>query len=81
MWATAVTALIVPKDVAATWALQRLPVAHRDVLERARTEYLMAEKQDWTALRAEVGTAVAYLRDAVERALGRCGPAGELSAF
>lgn len=40
IWVTLATGEIVPKDVAADWAIARLPAEHRPVLERARTIYV-----------------------------------------
>jgi streptomycin 3"-adenylyltransferase len=40
MWATVATGSILSKDAAAWWAIGRLPLALRPVLERARAAYL-----------------------------------------
>jgi streptomycin 3"-adenylyltransferase len=39
MWATVATGSILSKDAAASWAIGRLPLAHRPMLERARAAY------------------------------------------
>ena len=51
IWTTLATGEIRPKDVAADWALERLPDAHRRVLARARAVYLGAEPDTWDDLR------------------------------
>ncbi|MCA3847837.1 MAG: AadA family aminoglycoside 3''-O-nucleotidyltransferase [Burkholderia sp.] len=43
IWYSAATGRIAPKDVAAAWALERLPHAHRPVLAAARDAYLGGE--------------------------------------
>lgn len=40
IWYSAATGRIVPKDAAAAWVLERLPVAHQPVLHGARQAYL-----------------------------------------
>jgi streptomycin 3"-adenylyltransferase len=49
-----VTKEIHPKDVAAGWALARLPPEHRAVLARARSIYLGTEDEHWEDLRARI---------------------------
>lgn len=51
IWTTLATGEIRPKDVAADWALERLPDAHRHVLARARAVYLGDEPDTWDDLR------------------------------
>lgn len=46
IWFSVTTGAIVPKDVAAFWALERLPQEHRSVLARARATYLSDDLQD-----------------------------------
>ncbi len=56
IWYSAATGKIVPKDVAADWAMARLPAAHRPVLLEARQAYL-GQGEDRLVLRAERLTA------------------------
>lgn len=56
IWYSAATGRIVPKDVAADWAMARLPVEHRPVLLEARQAYL-GLGADRLALRADRLTA------------------------
>ncbi len=42
------------KDVAAAWALARLPQEHRAVLARARAIYLGAEEERWEDIGPQV---------------------------
>lgn len=48
IWATLATGGLVPKDVAADWALARLPAAHRPVLAHARAIYLGEAPERWS---------------------------------
>jgi predicted nucleotidyltransferase len=50
IWTTLATGRIRPKDVAAAWALRRLPEGHRPVLERARDVYLGDHADTWDDL-------------------------------
>ena len=52
IWYTEVTGKIVPKDVAADWAMERLPAQHQPVLLEARQAYL-GQKEDRLASRAD----------------------------
>jgi hypothetical protein len=47
IWSTLVTGEIRSKDLAADWALERLPDEQRLVLERARAIYLGADEERW----------------------------------
>ena len=47
-WFTLATGEIVPKDVAAAWAAERLPEGHGAVMKRAREMYLEGwDEEDW----------------------------------
>jgi predicted nucleotidyltransferase len=48
IWVTRATGQIVAKDVAADWALERLPPAHRSVLAHARSIYLGDTAETWS---------------------------------
>jgi streptomycin 3"-adenylyltransferase len=54
MWKTLATDKIVPKDVAATWVLGRIPRENRAVLELARDAYLGKVRDCWTDQQREV---------------------------
>ncbi|MFG2946343.1 aminoglycoside adenylyltransferase family protein [Streptomyces adustus] len=57
IWTTLATGRITSKDVAADWAVARLPPEHRAVLEHARQLYLSCHysEESWSdALRAQV---------------------------
>lgn len=52
VWYSAVTGKIAPKDVAADWAIERLPGKHRSMLSEARQAYL-GHCEDRLALRGD----------------------------
>ena len=52
MWMTAATGVVRPKDVAARWAAERLPVEHRPLVLRARSGYLGEVDDRWDDLAA-----------------------------
>jgi len=54
MWRTAATGDLVPKDVAASWAIARLPEAYRPLLELARDAYLGDVADSWEGKRPAV---------------------------
>ena len=54
IWYTTATGSIEPKDVAADWALARLPEPDRPVLAHARAIYLGEEPERWDDLRTNV---------------------------
>jgi len=53
IWQTVVTGVIGRKDLAATWAQERLPPEYQPLMERARAMYLGREPDDWTGLASE----------------------------
>lgn len=61
IWCGVSTDEIRPKDEAAGWALARLPVEHRAVLERARAGYLGQEVEEWHELMPDVRTYSEYV--------------------
>jgi streptomycin 3"-adenylyltransferase len=73
MWVTLATGEIVPKNVAATRMLARLPEAHRAVLALARDAYLGTASDavhgGWASRRREVGAFVHYALGCIERLL------------
>ena len=54
IWSALVTGAMYPKDVAAAWALQRLPDEHKPVLARARAIYLGEDEERWEDIREDV---------------------------
>ena len=52
IWYTAATSKIAPKDIAATWAMARLPVQHQPVLLNAKQAYL-GQEEDCLPSRAD----------------------------
>lgn len=67
IWTTLETGAIEPKDVAAEWALARVPAEHRAVLERARAAYLGRADDAWADLDDRVSAAVEHLVAQIER--------------
>lgn len=65
MWRTLVTGEFVSKDVAAEWAVARLPPEQAAVLADARQAYLRAREEDWGDRQQELRLAVKSLRDFV----------------
>jgi len=53
IWQTVATGVIDRKDRAAEWAQERLPPAHRPLMERARANYLGLQPDAWSGLEAE----------------------------
>ncbi len=52
IWMTSTTGEVRPKDVAAGWAAERLPVEHRPLVLRARSGYLGEVEDRWDDLAA-----------------------------
>jgi streptomycin 3"-adenylyltransferase len=73
-WQTVVTGVIDRKDRAADWAQERLPSAHRQVLERARAMYLGRRPDDWTDLAAEARAAADHMISQIRREAARRQP-------
>jgi streptomycin 3"-adenylyltransferase len=67
IWMTVATGAIGPKDVAADWALERLPDADRPILERARDLYREGGYGDWTDAMAAVQALAGRLVAEIER--------------
>ncbi|NRP70840.1 Streptomycin 3''-adenylyltransferase [Ensifer psoraleae] len=53
MWRTLATGQFVPKDVAAEWAMSRLPAESATLVAHAREAYLGATRDDWRPRRQE----------------------------
>ncbi|WP_175915670.1 MULTISPECIES: aminoglycoside adenylyltransferase family protein [unclassified Burkholderia] len=71
IWYSAATGRIAPKDVAAAWALERLPDTYRPVLSAARTVYVRGDGDGADALLSgqPVAAFVRYVRRIVEAML------------
>ena len=65
MWMTLETAEIAPKDVAAAWALERLPQELQAEMALARQGYLAGGGDDWSQCKPQVETLVGFLQRAV----------------
>lgn len=65
MWRTSVTGEFVSKDVAADWAVTRLPTEHADVLVDAREAYLSGCESDWRNRQKELQHTVKSLHDLI----------------
>ncbi|PAU75465.1 aminoglycoside adenylyltransferase family protein [Halomonas salipaludis] len=65
MWMTLETGQIASKDVAAAWALERLPPAHRDPLALARRAYLEGGGDDWALRMPQVEALVGCMQRAI----------------
>lgn len=68
IWFSATTGGIAPKQVAAAWALERLPPEHRYVLANAREAYLGLAPDDLTA-QARMAGLVRHVRAEIEAQL------------
>ncbi|SDI80017.1 aminoglycoside nucleotidyltransferase ANT(9) [Natribacillus halophilus] len=66
MWQTVAVGEISPKDVAAEWAIPRLPKDHATLLELARKAYRGEFVDKWEGLEAEVTALVFYMKNAIE---------------
>lgn len=78
IWVTLVTGAIVPKDVAADWALERLPAEHRPVLEHARDIYLRGLGDAWEAdLMSRVRPHIDHVVQEIRGAAAKIEPLGD----
>jgi aminoglycoside 9-adenylyltransferase len=69
MWMTASIGEIAPKNVAAEWALERLPKEHRRLLDLARRAYLGECKDNWEEREAEAIALVNYMKQSIKSCL------------
>jgi streptomycin 3"-adenylyltransferase len=67
IWSTVVTGVVSSKDVAADWALARLPEEHRAVLARARAIYLGDEDERWDGVEHQVRRYADHVRGEINR--------------
>jgi streptomycin 3"-adenylyltransferase len=68
VWSALATGEMYPKDIAATWALDRLPDHRKPVLARARAIYLSGDDDDWDDLRDDIDRYVGHVTREIEEA-------------
>ncbi len=66
MWQTVAIGKISPKDVAAEWAIPRLPEEFANLLDLARKAYLGEYVDRWEGLDSEVIALVNFMRNSIE---------------
>lgn len=66
MWLTVAVGEISPKDVAAEWAIPRLPKEHATLLDLARKAYRGEYVDRWEGLDSEVIALVNYMKNSIE---------------
>lgn len=66
MWHTMSESIISPKDVAAQWAIPRLPKQQAKVIDIARKAYLGEYNDNWDGMEAEVMPLVNHIRENIE---------------
>lgn len=69
MWLTAAVGEIAPKDVAAEWAMNRLPDAQASLLDMARKAYLGECHDKWEGHEAELMALVTHMKRSIEACL------------
>ena len=70
-WYSAVTGKIAPKDVAADWAMERLPAQYQPVILEARQAYL-GQEEDRLASRADqLEEFVHYVKGEITKVVGK----------
>jgi aminoglycoside 9-adenylyltransferase len=70
MWLTAATGEIAPKDVAARWAITRLPEAWGAFLDMARRAYLGEAVDRWDDKRRQTRILARHMKQCIETCLG-----------
>lgn len=65
IWTTLATGVIRSKDGAASWALDRLPLAHRPVMAKAREVYLGRSSDHWIDMADEAAACVDAMRERI----------------
>ncbi|GIN59001.1 aminoglycoside nucleotidyltransferase ANT(9) [Lederbergia ruris] len=65
MWLTVAVGEISPKDVAAEWAIPRLPKEHATLLDLARKAYLGEYVDKWEGLDPEVTALVNHMKNSI----------------
>lgn len=74
IWYTAATGAIAPKDVAATWALNRLPPALQPLLAQARAAYLGEAADNLKRRQGEIAAFVPHAKAAIQALLAQASP-------
>jgi streptomycin 3"-adenylyltransferase len=69
IWYSASTGRIAPKDVAAAWVLERLPVEHRPVICEAQAAYLGVKEENLATHIEQTTAFVRYAKSVIERML------------
>ncbi len=69
VWAGVASEPVHSKESAAAWTLERLPAAHRPVLERAVAIYRGEEDDRWDDVRPAAAAYAAYLLSEIEKAI------------
>ena len=71
IWFTACTGGIASKDAAASWAIGRMPEAHRPVMARALQAYLRGDGDASALLPAEIAAIVHFCKQEIAQALAQ----------
>jgi len=71
MWQTVSIGEISPKDVAAKWALSRLPKEYSTLLDLARKAYRGEYVDKWEGLDSEVTALINHLKNSIESCLSQ----------
>lgn len=69
IWYTSCTGDIASKEAAAAWAMERLPTAHRAVMQQARNAYVQGESTEAAWTHDSVAGTIRFCRHQVEREL------------
>ena len=70
IWYSAATGRIVPKDVAADWVLERLPIEYQPILHEARQAYLGHREDNLAARADQTATFILFSKSAIIDLLG-----------
>ncbi len=71
IWYSAVTGKIAPKDVAADWAMERLPAQYQPVILEARQAYLGQDILLGLAAASVLGEFVHYVKGEITKVVGK----------
>lgn len=66
MWLTVSTGEISSKDLAAEWAIPRLPDEHAALLAKAREAYLGEYVDNWEGMDTQVTSFVHFMKKSIE---------------
>lgn len=81
IWYSASTGRIAPKDVAAAWAMDRLPIAHRPLMREARAAYLGDVENNPAVFQERMRAFVPYAKSVIGRVLSMRGEPMQTSAL